>query len=265
MARVDMSPEHLTDYERAICYYTLPKITHPITFGLLAVYVVCVIEALGVLAYGVTAHREGVTRIGLFAVGGIVAFGVVAFMLRALFHEFRKRRALAAARGVPDVSGDAEDIPDPFESHLLLRHPLHARGDIFPCTDDAGDISYSVESAAHSPWWKVKDAHDNEVLRVHVQAEAASFSLGGGVPSQLSVLAEGEEVAQINRRFSLTSPTTHVVCIKPEPREYVVREESIFRDKQLVGRIYYLHESAYMDIESDEFHLALLGLFITMP
>ena len=265
MARVDMPPEHLTDYERAICYYTLPKITHPVTFGLLAAYVVCIIAALGVLAYGVTTHHKGVTRAGVFAVGGIVAFGVVAFMLRALFHEFRKRRALAAPRGVPDVSSDAADIPDPFENHLLLRHPLHARGDLFPCTDDVRDISYFVESAAHSPWWKVKDAHDNDVLRVHVESEATSFSLGGGVPSRLSVLVAGEEVARINRRFSLTSPAIHVVCTKPEPREYVVREESIFRGKQLVGRIYYLHQSAYLDIERDEFHLAILGLFITMP
>ena len=77
MARIDMPPEHLTDYERAICYYTLPKITHPVTFGLLAVYVVCIIEALGVLAYGATTHREGITRAGLLAVGGIVAFGVI--------------------------------------------------------------------------------------------------------------------------------------------------------------------------------------------
>ncbi|NIA13376.1 MAG: hypothetical protein GWP08_04790 [Nitrospiraceae bacterium] len=265
MARVDMPPEHLTDYERAICYYTLPKITHPVTFGLLAAYVVCLIETLGVLAYGMATHHPGVTRIGIFALGGIVVFGIVAFMLRALFHEFRKRKALATARGMPDVSSGAEDIPDPFENHLLLRHPLHARGDLFPCTDDAGDISYFVESAVQSPWWKVKDAHDNEVLRVHVQSEAASFSLGGGVPSRLSVFVEGEEAAQINRRFSLTSPATHVVCTKPEPREYVVREESIFRGNRLVGRIYYLHQSAYLDIERDEFHLAILGLFITMP
>ena len=46
------------------------------------------------------------------------------------------------------------------------------------------------------------------------RSEAASFSLGGGVPSRLSVFVQGEEVAQINRRFSLTSPATHVLCTK---------------------------------------------------
>ena len=29
--------------------------------------------------------------------------------------------------------------------------------------------------------------------------------------------------------------------------------------------MYYLHQSAYLDIERDAFDLAILGLFITMP
>jgi hypothetical protein len=38
----------------------------------------------------------------------------------------------------------------------------------------------------------------------------------------------------------------------------------VYVNKRLVGRIYYLHHSLYLDIEQAEFHEAILGLFLTM-
>jgi len=263
MARVDLPPQRLSAYERAICYYTLPKITHPVAFGLIVVYAVVVLEALAVLAYGALTESEGYTKAGAVAFVGVAVFGIVIFLGRALLNEVRMRKALAVAKTVPDAITDVEDIPDPFEQHTLLRHPLHNRGDLFPCTDNEGNIVYFVESAAGGPWWKVKDAQDNEVLRVRVQQGAASFTFGGNVPARLSVYTDTREVGRIRRRVSFSAPVITVECEEPE-RTYTVQRGNIYREKRLVGRIYYLHRSLYLDIRKDEMHPALLGLFITM-
>ena len=176
MARVDMTPERLSDYERAVCYYTLPRIIHPITFSLVVVYTICLLEALGVLTYGLLWDKDSIARMGAIALAGIVVFGIVAFTLRALTNEVRQRRLLAMAHNAPDTESNAQDVPDPFTDHILLRHPLHNRGDLFPCTDNDGNLAYFVESAGSSPWWRVRDAQDNEVIRVRILATASSFS-----------------------------------------------------------------------------------------
>lgn len=264
MALAEPPPERLSDYERAICYYTLPRISYPVTFGLIVAYAVCLLEAFAAVIYGLLWDHAAFAKSGAAALGAIVVFGIVVFTLRALLNEVRMRRVLAVARGVPDAIADIKDIPDPFAGHFLLRHPLHTRGDIFTCTDNTGAVLYSVESAPHSPWWKVKDAQDNEVLRVHVKAEWWNFSFGEGVPNRLAVHAGDQEIAQIRRRFTFATPTIQVCCDKPAPKEYEVRGGGIYQEKRLVGRIYYLHRSLYLDIEEAEFHEAILGLFVAM-
>lgn len=264
MTRIEMPHEPLSDYERAVCYYTLPRISNTVTVGLIVVYAICVLEALGAVVYGLMWDNNDVAVVGSWALGGIVVFGVVAFMVRAIVAEVRQRRALAIAKNIPDAVSSIQDIPDPFGDHILLRHPLHQRGDLFPCTDNAGKLVYFVESAPESAWWKVKDPQDKEVLRVHVRGGAGSFSLGEGIPSRLSVLVGSEEVAQIHRKFSFTTSAIEVECNKPERKAYTIRNEGVYRDKRLVGRIYYLRKSLYLDIEEKELNDALLGLFVVM-
>ena len=264
MARIDLPPEHLSEYERAVCYYTLPRIARPVTFGLIVVYTVCLFEALGVLAYGFLSNNEKITKLGALVLAGIIILGIVAFMARAFLFELKQRRALAVARRVPDAVAGVDDIPDPFADHLLLRHPLHSRGDLFPCTDNEGTLMYFVESSPTSPWWKVKDPQDSEVLRVHVQSSASSFTIGEAAPSRLAVYVGNEEVGRIRRRFSFTAQRIVIKCLKPDPKEYVFTDNGLYCGKRLVGRIYYLHQSLYLDIERAEFHEAILGLFITM-
>lgn len=264
MARIDLPEDRLSEYERVICYYTLPRIAHPVAFWFLVVYAVCLVESVAVILYGLLGDRSGFVRGGLYTFGGIVAFGIVVFVLRAFISEFKLRKALAVARSVPDAIADMEDVPDPFADHVLLRHPLHDLGDLFPCTDGRGKLLYFVESAPQSAWWKVRDAQDNEVLRVRVQATSRSFSLQAAVPSKLVVLAGDEEIAHIHRRFSLTTPTVEVTCLGSEPKQYVLGRGGIFRDKRLVGRVYYLRQSVFLDMQRAEFHDAILGLFVTM-
>lgn len=263
MAKVDLPPQRLSEYERAICYYTLPKITHPVTFGLIIAYTLVFVEAFALMGYGILTENGAYIHWGAIAVIAITIFGIIVFLGRALLNEVRMRKALAVAKALPDAISQVEDIPDPFEHHLLLRHPLHSRGDLFPCTDNEGNILYFVESAAGGPWWKVKDAHDEEVLRVRVQQGAASFAFGGNMPARLAVYVGVEEVGRIRRPVSFTFPVITVQC-QQSSRAYAVQRGNIYRDKRLVGRIYYLHKSVYLDIQEDEMHPALLGLFITM-
>jgi len=46
-------PDTISDYERAVCYYTLPRVTSRVTLALVIAYAVCVFEALGALCIGV--------------------------------------------------------------------------------------------------------------------------------------------------------------------------------------------------------------------
>jgi hypothetical protein len=263
MAQVDLPPQRLSEYERALCYYTLPRITYPVAFGLIVAYAVIVLESLAILSYGLMFDNTVYAQIGVVAFAAVTVLGMVIFLGRALLNEIRMRKALAVAKTIPDAISDVEDIPDPFQDHLLLRHPLHTRGDLFPCTDNEGNIAYFVESAAGGPWWKIKFPQDNEVLRVRVEQGSASFTFGGNVPARLSVYKDTEELGRIRRRVSFTAPVITVECRHPDAT-YTVQRGNIFREKELVGRIYYLHNSLYLDIRKDAMHPAILGLFITM-
>jgi hypothetical protein len=78
------------------------------------------------------------------------------------------------------------------------------------------------------------------------------------------VFAGGEEVARIRRRFSPSTPAIHIECFLPEAKKYTIHQGAIHHDKQIVGRIYYLRNFLYLDIEESEFHPAILGLFVAM-
>ena len=62
----------MTPYERAVCYYTLPKVIHPITLGLIWVYALCVIEAVGAFSYGVYTGDMDWTMAGFYSFAGRV-------------------------------------------------------------------------------------------------------------------------------------------------------------------------------------------------
>ena len=121
MALVEPPPERLSDYERAICYYTLPRISYPVTFGLIVAYAVCLLEAFAAVIYGLLWDHAAFAKGGAAALGAIVVFGVVVFTARALLNEIRMRRALAVARGVPDAVADIKDIPSPGIFCCVIR------------------------------------------------------------------------------------------------------------------------------------------------
>lgn len=263
MPKADSPRDYITDYERAICYYTLPKVVSPVTYGIVVAYSVCLFEAVGAVAIGTLLDSRVWIIAGYSALAGIIVFGLLVFMARALVNEVRQRKMLAVARGVPDAASAGAEAPDPFANHVLLKHPLDARGKLFVCTENDATIKYFVDSAPNRRWWKVKTPQDVEVCRLESLSKVGSFVLGGGLPRRLGVYAGEEEIAQIVRRFSFTVPYVEIRCRIPEPRLYIVRQEGIYLGDCLIGRIYSLRRSFYLDMDKYLFHDAVLAYFVT--
>lgn len=263
MVKVETPPERLSDYERAMIYHTLPRLVHPVTFGLIVAYTLCLAEAIGLLVYGLVADSLFLARLGSYAVFAIVVLGVVMFLARALTNEFRTRRLLAGARLVPDAD-TPDGWPDPFEDHILLRHASWAPGDLFPCINNDGDIVYFVETDPQQPLYRVKDPHDNELLRIQVLSGAVSFLIGGPDPCHVAIYKHDTLVARITRRFNLATPTHQIECLLPAPRKFRIRHGGIYNAGKLVGRVYHLRQGTYLDIRKDAFNDGILGWFVTL-
>jgi len=254
--------DHLSDYERAVCYYTLPRVTHPITYGLIAAYALCLFEALAAIVYGLWFDHDLVLRIGTIAFAALIAFGLVVFTVRAFLSEVRQRRALAQARGVPDALREAADLPDPFATHLLLKRPTHTDGAIFACTDEHAAIAYRIEATPENASWTIMSADGEEVCRVKAVRRVTSFTFGQNLPGQLNIYRQDTEIGQIIRRFSFTENITDIRVLAPEPSQYQVRQQAIYRESRLVGRIYALRGAYYLDLRRDALHEAILAYFI---
>ena len=186
--------------------------------------------------------------------------------MRCFLNELKERRVLAQARGVPDAHREADDLPpNPFRDHCLVRCPRAIRGRSFECTNDAGKLLYKVEVSPRDDWWKLTDAKGEEILRVRAaHVPRLRFGIERGLPTHLTVYSGNEELAQIRRRPSLTARTSDVFCSGPEPRRYVIRHRSVYTDDRLVGRIYYLRDYLYLDIEEAHCHKAILGFFVAL-
>lgn len=256
--------DHISDFERAICYYTLPRVTTPFTLALVVAYLVCLLEALAALAIGFFLGNVTWTRVGVAASTGIIVLGVIIFFARAILNEIRQRKALAVAEGVPDASDDVDDLPDPFANHMLLRYSRVDTEVVFEVTNSQGNLEYRVEGGGRRHTWKVRDPRDEEIFTVRATRGLSSFSLEKGLPNDLVVFEGDEETAHIARRFSWTVPRIDVACRKPQEDSFVIRRNSIFHDDRLVGRIYFLRGFIYLDVESAWFHNALLAYFVAI-
>lgn len=264
MRKISPTNGHLSAFERAVCYYTLPKVTSSVTVGLIGAYLACFFEAVALLCYGVVAQDARYVKWGLVAVAGIVILGLVAFTGRALLSEVKRRKTMRLAKTLPDVSEQATDLPDPFADHLLVRRPFGGKATTFACTDNAGNPLYSAASGKHGRQWVVTGPEGAEALRVRASKRPRSFSIWGGMPSRLTVYAGPDEVARFRRRFSLSGPCYTIDCLRPEPKRYLYRSGGFFDDKRLVGRIYNIRGWLYLDVENTESSKAFLALFVSI-
>lgn len=264
MTQTKATSDHLSDFERAICYYTLPQVTSPMTFGLIVAYAVCLLEAIAATAFGLLRGDPTWTKWGTICFAGIVIFGVVAFLVRAFLNDFRQRRALASAQGVPDATAEALDVPDPFADHVLLRYPRHHTERTIDITDNSGNLRYTVEGTQRGRRWAVSGADGQEAMEIEAKAWARSFAFERGAPSRLVVRRGGEEVARIRRRAGLMAPVVDIVCGPEESDVFVARARSLYKGDRVIGRIYYIRRHIYLDVEEDCFHDGILSFFIAM-
>ena len=286
MTEETSGPKHVSDYERALCYYTLPRVVSPVTFGLIIAYAACFFEAVAVLCIGFVLGNATWTTAGMVALSAIVVFGMLIFTTRALMNDVRKRQALAEAEGVPDAATQNADCPDPFGEHVLLRYVVHEAGSIYRCDAHCAALAYRVERGAHGRSWELTEGDGKDVCRAMSMKRGGSFSLNSGSPSKMVVFQGEREVARIRRAFSFTAPRTEISCQEPKMRQYSVRNGSIFlvlaeelgakgegnipwkgvsrRGERLVGRIYELRSFLYLDIETEYFDDPILAYYTTL-
>ena len=265
MGHVADRSDRLSDFERVICYRTLPEITHPVTLGLLLAYVVVLLEAVLFLIWGALQDNISWTSAGLTAVTAAVVLGIVAFTARALLNEVRKRKALATAEGVPDPRlSDHDLMPDPFGHHLLLRRLRHSRSKTFACTDRDGNLQYTVERPSARTWRVLRETSE-PWLELQADRRAMSFAFEQHrTAGHVNVMEGGETIAEVQLRYSLTKPTFTIYCHGVNEHTHEVRRRGIYQGGTLVGRVYYLRQYLYLDIEKDSFHPGVLAYFVAV-
>lgn len=263
MPQIDPKPEHITAYERAVCYYTLPRVANPLSYGLIVVYTVCVIEAMAAIAIGLWFEHDIWLKAGIYAFVFITIFGIAAFFVRAVMGKTQVQRILREARLVPDVEDDNSELPDPFATHVLLRYPRHVTEALFAITEDNGDIHFLAERASSGEWWRVRTAQDEEYCRVKAAGGIRSFFLNLDEPGNLTIHRNESYIAAIQLRFAFKAPASEIIYQDSDKRLKVQRR-GIYHGQRLVGRIYYLHDGLYLDIERDYFDEGVIGYYVAL-
>ena len=188
--------------------------------------------------------------------------GLIIFLLRNLLNDIRTRTALAQTQGVPDAIDDS--LPDPFEDHVLLKHPLNQHGKLFALTEDDLSISYFVDASPEHDWWKIVDAEDQEVCRVKAEGGISSFIFNVSLPKALTIYKDEKIFSRIFPRFSFASPTIHITKEDDTAILYIIKGQGIYMQEQLIGRVYTLRNSLYLDVQKKHLNESILAYFVTL-
>ncbi|MGC8847174.1 MAG: hypothetical protein ACP5QY_15140, partial [Candidatus Hydrogenedens sp.] len=188
MPRIDMD-DFLSDYERAVCYFTLPKLVYHISPISIFIYFICVIFAFSLTFWGLILENQQLSYLGTFILIIVTLSGFILFTGRTLISEFRWRKCLAEAHG--SASEESLDLPDPFENHELYLIPVKERESmLFPCVNRAGEIQYFVEKKNQG--WLVKDALGNEICRIFRKCSWFSIALTSKVPKIIDIQKDSQ-------------------------------------------------------------------------
>jgi hypothetical protein len=263
MAPTQAPPDHLSGYERAVCYYTLPKVISPVTYGIIAAYTVFLLQTLVLFIVALIAQSQTWTFIGGAALAAAITGGLLVFTLQALLNEVRRAKALAAASAAPGMESEADEFPDPFAGYLLFQYPLDRPEIIYLCENDKKSIVYRAEEPAPPCLKRAYTPDGDEYLCLKALGGIRSFSFGRGLPARISVLEQGRETARITRRISFGPPAAQIQCHLPEPREYTARQGGLYYQGRLVGRIYSLRRHIYLDIDGEHFNAGIFAHYLT--
>ena len=258
--------EHLSDYERAIFYYTLPKITMPFPIGTVVIYGLMLCLALASLLYGISTQNSEWIRSGTIGLcfGGIV--GVVAFLLRDFINQVRQRSALASAKGVPDADSQFEDIPNPFREHSLLRNPIRHDDTTMPLVNNKGKTIYTAQLGPKGKVITLLDESNEQLFQATMEKHSPSFSFEDGGARHVSVYRGDEEIAEVIRHTSIRLAEVDIHCQgdNEEKHTYKCLSGGIYLDEVLVGRVYEVRGYHYLDIQKKHLCEGILAFFVTI-
>jgi hypothetical protein len=263
MARLDAQPAPLTPYERAACYYTLPRIAPPMPAAFVFLYgglLSALLATLCIVAvYGSSRATYGVV-IGVV----VVAFsGMAVVMVRSTLAEVRTRRVLQEAHDAPNVETQDDSLPDPFANHILMRHATDRMGRLTACTSDDHDIEYFIDNTRGDSQWILRTPQDQEMMTVLATGGVGSFAFVPSQAQRFTVYAGGAEIARIQDGGTLLHPQTDIVCYMPTTCTYTVKDGGIHFEGNLVGRVYFFNDAHYLDIEREHLNDGTLGYFVS--
>lgn len=264
MAQDEPGGPPLNPYERAACYYTLPRVAPPLSarfvfiFGGLLGLLLTVLCIVAVFASSVATYAMVMVVMVTALVGIFVA------MLQTLINEIRTRRVLYEASTAPQTRTQDDTLPDPFAKHVLLRHPGNSGGKLSTCTSANDGLEYVLDNARNRALWEVRTPGGEPVLTVQASGGAGSFAFVSGQAGRFVVRVGEKEVARIKDGGTLLKPQVDVMCHTPVEQLYAIRNGGIFRGERLVGRVYYVHDAHYLDIEREHLNEGILGYFVSL-
>lgn len=248
----------ITKYERLVCYYALPRLLNPFTVGLLAAYLLCLVEALAALAYGLWTQQRLWTLAGAWALGGVIVLGLAAFSLRALLNDWRQRMALARAQKLP-MSMDTLEAPDPFSGHSLFRRIIQGDKHSAESLFSREKQHYAVELVKAHSHWRIRNEKTGELFEL---TAVQAFRRLLFATRLLEVHQDTQLLATIKLQHRLRGIRCRILQNHPEQQSYMVVDGCIRCGEELVGRVYLLRGSLYMDLSTNHLNSGLLASFL---
>lgn len=256
--------EHLTEYERAIYYYTLPRIQTPFPVGVTVLYAFAMLVAGSTIVYGVSTEQPDWLRAGGIGLAFGVVVGVGTFLLRDFQNQLRERSALATAKSMPDADSQFDDIPDPFGEHVLLRYPIRHQGSSLTLEDNKGNSVFIATLSDGGKKLTMSGVEDQPQFTAQLDSRSHSFSFETGSPSRVKVEKGGVSTATVHRHSNFGPATVDIECHGENARNYQYRGGGLFLGEALVGRIYEVRQYHYLDIEKQHFTDGIMSFFVTI-
>jgi hypothetical protein len=259
----DPKSERLTEFERAVCFDTLPHITRPVTLGLIFGYTLLLAATFAAMIYGQLNDAPSWKRWGTLLFVVVACAGIVGFIYRALFYAIRQRNVLLSAQDMPNVESGFDELPDPFASHALLRYYRCDKTSPKIITGNKGETVYTAtRDGRHG--WEVHDPAGELVFAIRASRPPRSFSFDWGVPSQFHVMRGDKHLAEIERPLTFGPGRVEIRCENQDRRVVQFREGGLFENDALIGRIYAMRNYLYLDVRQSCLDAAVLAFFISM-
>jgi hypothetical protein len=256
-----MHTEHLSDYERAVYYHTLPKVIIKIHLGVIGLFALALGLAGIATIYGLLNSNSKWTQPGLIGLAVLIVGGIIAFLYVALKNRVQMEKAQASAKGIPDADSQFDDIPDPFVDHIILSKPVHSESS-FSLFDNKGVEKYTVEVNSKDHSLTLEHIENHTIWTVNTIRQLLSFSFNPNAPSRISVLESGNELAWASLQFNFGAPKTMIRMQNGNKLDVI--ENAIYHENELVGRIYEVRKRTYLDINKEYIGPGILGFFIAM-